>query len=108
MDQDKMSSPADPEKVELAITVTPNELKQAVARYDLMLPGEVTAIYTVMLAVPEFGLRVAMALQDAARAVSSGAMPRERVLDAAVVPAFMVGLMVGRGQTTSQIGRAYV
>ena len=40
----------------------------------------------------------AMALQAAAKAASEGRAPSDRILDAAVVPAFVIGLLVGMGQ----------
>ena len=81
-----------------AIKVTVEEMAAAVAKYDLMLPGEVAEIYLSMVAVPDFGLKVSLALQHAAVAVSQGKLPRERVLDGALVPAFLIGVLVGRGQ----------
>ncbi len=90
----------DKSSVDAPITVTPEELREAVSSYDLMLPAEITGIYTAMLKVPEFGLRVAAALQNAAKAAGKGVLPKERVMDAAVVPAFLVGLMVGHAKGT--------
>ncbi len=85
-------------KLEPIIQITVEELKVAVSRYDTMLPGEVTSIYETMLAVPEFGARVAVALQNAVKMANKGTMPKDRVLDAAIVPAFVVGALLGIGR----------
>lgn len=79
---------------EFSITITPEELLDAVGCYDLLLPTEVSEAYKAMVQVPQFGLRVATALQLAAKKAKT---PQEqsRVLDAAVVPAFLVGMLVG-------------
>lgn len=79
-----------------AIRVTVEQLRKAVAEYDLLLPAEVEATYKTMLAFPPAGLRIAQGLQQAMLANVQGTLPQERVLDAAVVPAFLLGILVGR------------
>lgn len=79
------------------ITITIEELKAALETSDLILPVEVSEVYRAMLATPEFGVRVAGALQAAMKAARTPEA-KNRVLDAAVLPAFIVGLLVGRGQ----------
>ena len=80
------------------LVVTPKEIKAASALYETLMPGEVTAIYRAMLESPELGLKVALALQQAAVAAQGGTLPKERVLDAALVTEFVIGVLVGRGQ----------
>ena len=82
----------------LRIALTIQELTAATARLELVLPSEVEAVYATLCQVPEFGLKVAMALQAAAKAAAEGKAPRERVLDAAIVPAFLAGMLVGLEQ----------
>jgi hypothetical protein len=77
---------------------TAAELQDAVECYELLDQSEVEKAYQVMLAVPQFGLKVAKALQFAAKMSSQGKMGPDRVLDAAVVPAFLIGLLVGFGR----------
>ncbi len=79
---------------EFSISITPEELLEAVGCYDLLLPSEIGQVYEAMVAVPQFGVRVASALQFAAKNAKT---PEEksRILDAAVVPAFLVGMLVG-------------
>ncbi len=74
---------------------TPEELKEAVACWDLVLPADAQVIYERMLQVPEFGIRVAMALQNACKLTADGKMSPDRTLDAAILPAFTVGLILG-------------
>jgi hypothetical protein len=85
-------------KTELNINLTVEQLQQAVQNYDLLLPTEVAETYQIMLAVPGLGLKIAQALQQAMLDASKGILTRDRVLDAAVLPAFLIGLLVGIGQ----------
>jgi len=80
------------------IDFTTEELQDAVECYNLILPSEVEAAYKQMLTVPAFGARVAQALQMAVKMHMAGKMPQDRVLDAAVLPAFLVGMLVGVGK----------
>lgn len=74
---------------------TPGELTEAVACWDLVLPDDAWPIYERMLQVPEFGVRVAVALQNACKLTADGKMSPDRTLDAAILPAFTVGLILG-------------
>lgn len=74
---------------------TVEELREAVGSYELLLPSEIESAYKTMLEVPQFGIKIAQALQFAAKMAGQGGLGKDRVLDAAVVPAFLVGLLVG-------------
>lgn len=87
------------------ITVTAEELQTALEASDLILRAEVESIYRVMLATPAFGARVAGALQAAAKAARTP-QAKERILDAAVLPAFIVGLLVGREQGKKELAES--
>jgi hypothetical protein len=77
------------------VQVTVEQLTQAVEDYEMLLPVEIEAAYRTLLGVPLAGLKIAMALQQAMLDASKGGLPRDRVLDAAVVPAFLLGVLVG-------------
>ena len=79
---------------EFSITLTPEELLDAVGCYDLLLPTEVSEAYKIMIQVPQFGGRVALAFQEAARNATTPEA-KSRILDAVVLPAFLVGMLVG-------------
>jgi hypothetical protein len=81
-----------------AIRVTIEQLTKAVADYEMLLPSEVEATYRTLLEVPAAGLKIAQGLQQAMLMASKGTLPRDRVLDAAVVPAFLIGVLVGKSQ----------
>jgi hypothetical protein len=83
------------EKNRPTITFGAEDLRASVSNYDSLSLPEIHAAYSAMLEVPEFGLKVAQALQVAAKTAANGKGSPERVLDAAVVPAFLVGLLVG-------------
>lgn len=79
-----------------AIRVTVEQLSQAVQDYDMLLPAEVEATYRTLLAVPLAGLKIAQGLQQAMLANVQGKLPQDRVLDAAIIPAFLLGYLVGK------------
>jgi hypothetical protein len=79
-----------------AIRVTVEQLRQAAADYELVLPAERLVAYETLLKVPEAGLKIALGLQQAMLAASKGALPKDRVLDAAIIPAFLIGYLVGK------------
>jgi hypothetical protein len=81
-----------------AIRVTVEQLTKAAADYELVLPAELEAAYLTLLEVPAAGLKIAQGLQVAMLAASKGALPKDRVLDAAVIPAFLLGVLVGKSQ----------
>jgi hypothetical protein len=83
------------EKNRSTITFGTEDLRAAVSNYNSLSLPEIQAAYSAMLEVPEFGLKVAQALQTAAKTAANGKGSPDRVLDAAVVPAFLVGLLVG-------------
>lgn len=80
------------------IEVTVEQLTQAVRDYEMLLPSEIAAAYQQMLSVPAAGMKIAQALQQAAFDAQKGILSRDRVLDAAVLPAFLIGLLVGKAQ----------
>jgi hypothetical protein len=80
------------------IEFTVEELTEAVSQYELLTPAEVGMAYEAMLKVPQFGMKLAAALQFAAKMTTAGKMTPDRMLDAAVVPAFLVGMLVGSKQ----------
>ena len=80
------------------IAITVEQLQQAVLDYEILLPTEVAEAYQTMLQVPAAGLKIAQALQQAMFDASMGILSRDRVLDAAVLPAFLIGLLVGKAQ----------
>lgn len=90
MEEMKTTTPAP------AIRVTVEQLTQAVEDYEMLLPSEVEAAYKTLLAVPLAGLKIAQGLQQAMLAATDGTLPQDRVLDAAVVPAFLLGILVGK------------
>ena len=77
------------------IEFTVEELREAVFCYEHLLASEIKAAYSVMLAVPQFGLKVAQTLQFAAKMAANGKMDKSRVLDTALLPAFLVGVLLG-------------
>jgi hypothetical protein len=68
-----------------------------------LTPAEVGEAYEAMLKVPEFGVKLAMALQFAAKMTTAGKMGTDRMLDAAVVPAFLVGILVGSSKPEMEV-----
>ena len=80
------------------IEITVEQLTQAVRDYEMLLPSEIAAAYQKMLSVPAAGMKIAQALQQAMLDAQKGILSRDRVLDAAVLPAFLIGLLVGIGQ----------
>jgi hypothetical protein len=88
------TAPTEPSTIDALVTV--EQLRQAVADYDLLLPSEVEKAYQTLLAVPLAGVKIAQGLQQAMLANHQGRLPQDRVLDAAVVPAFLIGVLVGR------------
>jgi len=84
------------EKIQISV----EELQQAVLDYEMLLPIEVAEAYQTMLQVPSAGMKIAQALQQAMLDAQRGILPRDRVLDAAVLPAFLIGFFVGIGQQT--------
>jgi hypothetical protein len=86
------------EKTEIKIEVTAAELREAISCYDLLLKPDIESAYAAMLEVPEFGLKLAQAMEYAAKMAGKGKMEEKRILDAAVVPAFLIGMLVGKGK----------
>jgi hypothetical protein len=82
------------------IQITVEQLQQAVQDYEMLLPSEVAEAYQTMLQVPSAGLKIAQALQQAMLDAQKGILSRNRVLDAAVLPAFLIGFLTGIGQQT--------
>lgn len=82
-------------KTENAAAFTADQLKQAVARYGELTEAERNQAYAGILAVAEFGQVVAEHFQEACKLSGEGKYPKERLLDAAVLPSFLVGLLVG-------------
>lgn len=72
------------------------DLEAAVKRYESLTSPELEAAYTTMLAVPDFGLKIAQAFALACKEATEIPTPNCRVLDAAVVPAFLIGFLAGR------------
>jgi hypothetical protein len=91
------------EKNRSTITFGTEDLRAAVSNYNSLSLPEIQAAYSAMLEVPEFGLKVAQALQVAAKTAANGKGSPDRVLDAAVVPAFLVGLLVGAGRPSAPV-----
>lgn len=85
-------------KESVALQITVEQLTKAVQDYEMLLPSEIAEAYQTMLQVPSAGLRIAQALQQAVLDSQRGALSKDRVLDAAVLPAFLIGLLVGIGQ----------
>ena len=85
------------EKDESKINFTAQQLREAVTAYESLLKSDVEQAYAAMLQVPEFGVKVVQAMEYAAKLVNKGKMDGKRVLDAAVVPAFLIGMLVGLG-----------
>lgn len=83
------------EEKDLKIDFTVEELQEAVECYNLLLPSEVEQAYKQLLIVPDFGVRVAQAFQRALKMCADGKLPQNRVLDAAVLPAFLIGQLMG-------------
>ena len=84
------------DKTPNTIEFTEQDLAAAVERYESLAQPEIEAAYDAMLAVPAFGLKVARALQAACLIATESKNP-SRILDAAVVPAFLIGFLAGRG-----------
>jgi hypothetical protein len=85
-------------KHDAPIKITVDQLRKAVEAFDLLLPSEIQAAYQAMLLAPELGVRIAQALQGAMVAARKAGKPQGAVLDAAILPAFLVGLLAGIGQ----------
>jgi len=83
------------DKTPNTIEFTEHELAAAVERYESLTQPEIEAAYAAMLAVPGFGLKLALAFQTACKDAAETRNP-SRVLDAAVVPAFLIGYLVGK------------
>jgi hypothetical protein len=83
---------------ETKITVTVEELQEAVTNYDLILRSEVEEVFKVFLAVPGFGQKVAGAMQAAINLAGRDKAKQSQVLNAPVLASFLMGVMVGRGQ----------
>ena len=79
-----------------AIRVTVEQLTQAAKDYELILPAEIEATYRTLLQVPAAGTKITQGLQQALLEVQKGTLGMGRVLDAAVVPAFLLGILVGQ------------
>ena len=89
------------EKDESKISFTAQQLREAVTSYESLLKPDVEQAYAAMLQVPEFGVKVVQAMEYTAKLVNKGKMDGKRVLDAAVVPAFLIGMLVGLGGSSS-------
>ena len=83
---------------EIKVDVTVEEMADALAFYATIEPEEISAAYEALLKVPKFGAAVSNALQTAAKGAAEGTFPRDRILDAAVVPAFLIGMLVGQAK----------
>lgn len=90
------------ENSETKIAVTAEELRGAVSCYELLLKSDVEQVYASMLEVPEFGLKIAQAMEHAAKMASKGKIDEKRILDAVAVSAFLIGLLAGKGKATTQ------
>jgi hypothetical protein len=90
-------------KQDAPIQVTVEQLKTAVEAFDLLMPSEIEAAYQTMLQVPELGVRIAQALQGAIVAARKAGKPQGAVLDAAILPAFLVGLLAGISQSQKSV-----
>jgi hypothetical protein len=88
-------------KDESQVTFTADELKRAVARYGELTEAEREQAYAGILAVAEFGQTAAEHFQEACKLATKGKYPKDRMLDAVVVPSFLIGLLVGLQQTTA-------
>ena len=88
------------------IAVTVEELKAAVANYELVLPTEVDETLKVFLAVPAFGQLVAGALQAAINLAGHSRAKHSQVLNAPVMVAFLMGVLVGREQGKKELAES--
>jgi hypothetical protein len=83
------------EKQQTQVTFTADELKCAVARYGELTEVEREQAYASLLAVAEFGQTAAEHFQEACKLATKGKYPKDRMLDAVVVPSFLIGMLVG-------------
>ncbi len=77
-------------------------MQWAAAGYD-QLPARagksssVRDLYIILSSVPDVGLRIAASLQQASAAATSGHLKQEQLLDAVILPSFLLGMLTAAG-----------
>jgi hypothetical protein len=82
---------------EIRIELTEQELREAVACYDLLEEAEVEAACKVIAQVDEVGVRSAQAMEEAFKQVqATGQGDAFTVMAAGIVPALLIGYLAGK------------